>query len=362
MMAKSINEPIPVILTGIGGGGHGEQILKALRLGEKKYRIIGTDINPACANRHDVDEFHLAPLARDEGYLAFLLELARAKKCIALFHGSEPEMLVMSKARDQLEADGLYVPVNPPSVMDICQDKVRTTQHLEKNGFAHPAFLKIASVNDLAKFDRFPAILKPSVGGGGSADVFIAQNPEELELFGAYLLKTHSAFVVQEYVGTPDDEYTVGVLFDRSGELLNSIAIKRTINSALTIRTRVPNRTGREELGKMLVVSSGISQGEVGDWPEIRAQCEAIAQSLNPSAPVNVQCRVVEGKVIPFEINPRFSGTTSLRAMAGYNEPDVLIRKDVLGEKIATRLPYRHITILRGLREVVMDAQKERSE
>ena len=33
-----------------------------------------------------------------------------------------------------------------------------------------------------------------------------------------------------------------------------------------------------------------------------------------------------------FEINPRFSGTTSLRAMVGYNEPDVLIRHHVLGE------------------------------
>ena len=33
-----------VLLTGIGGGGHGEQILKALRLGELEYDIVGTDV------------------------------------------------------------------------------------------------------------------------------------------------------------------------------------------------------------------------------------------------------------------------------------------------------------------------------
>ena len=30
------------MITGIGGGGHGEQILKALRLAGRPYRIIGT--------------------------------------------------------------------------------------------------------------------------------------------------------------------------------------------------------------------------------------------------------------------------------------------------------------------------------
>jgi carbamoyl-phosphate synthase large subunit len=58
--------------------------------------------------------------------------------------------------------------------------------------------------------------------------------------------------------------------------------------------------------------------------------------------------------VIPFEINPRFSGTTSLRALAGYNEPDVLVRRDVLGEKIEPYFSYQDVLILRGLKENVI--------
>jgi carbamoyl-phosphate synthase large subunit len=345
------NEPVRVLLTGIGGGGHGEQILKALRLGELKYNIVGTDISDACANRNKVDTFVKLPRATDPRYLDEVRGLARAYKCVAIFHGSEPEMTVLSQSRTILEDEGIYTPVNPPSVLDICQDKARTMAHLSLHGFPTPKFREVRDLAHLESWDTLPAILKPSVGGGGSANVFIVQSREELLIFSKYLLGVCECFILQEYLGTPEEEYTVGVLFGKDGALINSIAIKRVINNALTIRTQVPNKTGRPEFGSRLIISTGISQGHVADWPQVRGACEKIAASLSPIAPVNIQCRVVDGEVIPFEINPRFSGTTSLRAMAGYNEPDTLVRRDVFGQEIASHFPYREMMILRGLEE-----------
>lgn len=342
---------VKVLVTGIGGGGHGEQILKALRIGQLKYDITGTDISDVCAHRNDVDTFALLPRASDRNYLDQLHSLAKAQKCVAIFHGSEPEMTVLSRSRSFFEKEGIYVPVNPPSVLDVCQDKARTMAHLSSRGFRTPNFLEITVSTDLSSWNTFPAILKPSVGGGGSANVFIVQSREELLTFSEYLLGISAQLVLQEYIGTAEEEYTVGVLFGRDGVLINSIAIKRVINNALTIRTRVPNRSGRSELGSSLIISTGISQGHVSDWPEVRRLCEEIAVSLSPTAPVNIQCRVVDGQAIPFEINPRFSGTTSLRAMAGYNEPDLLVRRDVVGEDITPRFPYRDMLILRSLNE-----------
>jgi carbamoyl-phosphate synthase large subunit len=340
-----------VLLTGIGGGGHGEQILKALRLGEVEYDIVGTDISNACANRNLVDKFVQLPRANHPTYLNELRSLARSEKCIAVFHGSEPEMAVLSQHRPALEADGLYVPVNPPSVLDICQDKPKTMAHLASCGFRTPKFMEVLELSDIDGWEILPAILKPSVGGGGSANVFIVQSREELLAFSRYLLGICASFIVQEYIGSPEDEYTVGVLFGADGVLINSIAIKRVINNALTIRTQVPNKSGRSDLGSRLVISTGISQGHIADWRLVRSACEKVAESLSPKAPMNLQCRVVGGVVIPFEINPRFSGTTSLRAMAGYNEPDILIRRDVFGESIPVRFPYKEMMILRGLKE-----------
>ncbi len=352
-----MTKPLSVLVTGIGGGGHGEQILKALRLAGTPYRITGTDTDPLSANRPLVDDFAVVPPAGHPEYLETILELARAHEALAVFHGSEAEMMVLSRARDRLEAAGFYVPVNPLETMEICQDKVRLARYLSEHGFAVPRFREVQNIADIADFDVFPAIVKPSIGGGGSANVLIAQSRTELETFCAYLLKLYPRFLVQEYVGTPENEFTVGVLFGRDGVLINSIGIRRIISNALSLRTRVPNISGRAGLGPTLVVSSGISQGEVGRWPEVTAQCERIAAVLRPQAPVNIQCRLVDGVVIPFEINPRFSGTTSLRALAGYNEPDVLFRRDVLGEKIEDHFAYREITVMRGLQETVIDAQ-----
>lgn len=350
----------PVLVTGIGGGGHGEQILKALRLGELDYFIVGADANAQCANRHEVDHFEVLPLARDPNYLERVISLAQRFNCRVVFHGSEAEMMVFSHARERLSEKGIYVPVNPPSVMNICQDKARTTEFLAAQGIKVPAFREIRSIADCADYDVFPAVIKPCAGGG-SASVFIVQTKDELTLFSEYLLRIYDRFVIQEYVGTPEQEYTVGVLFGADGEFINSIAIKRVINNALTIRASVPNRSGRQDLGDRLVISTGISQGHVAEWKEIRSQCEKIARLLQPRAPINIQCRFVAGEVIPFEINPRFSGTTSLRALAGYNESDVLVRRDVLGMRIEPNFRYRDVLILRGLKENVITLKDRNS-
>jgi carbamoyl-phosphate synthase large subunit len=142
-----------------------------------------------------------------------------------------------------------------------------------------------------------------------------------------FLMGYFESVLVQEYVGRVDQEFTVGVLFDAEGRLINSIALNRFILTSLSNRLRVPNRTDRADLGPVLGVSSGVSQGRVDDFPEVRAYCERVGLALGARYAINVQCRLVDGKPMIFEINPRFSGTSSIRAMLGFNEPDLLIRR-----------------------------------
>ena len=354
-MAKT---PITVVVTGAGGGGHGEQIVKALRLGARPYHIVTCDITEQSTARVIGDAFGVLPRADAPGYLDAVFELAEAHGARAVFHGSEQEMGVFSRNAEAFRERGIYLPVNPPDVLAVCQDKSRTCEFLEKHGFRVPEFRDVGSLDDLRGFENFPAVLKPSVGGGGSANVFIVQNTAELQAIARYCLEFCERMTLQAYVGTPDQEFTVGVLFGADGELLDSIVIRRRIGNALTVRVRVPNRTGRTELGSSLVISSGISQGEIGPFPIVSRACETIASALSPRAPVNIQCRVVDGQVVPFEINPRFSGTTSLRAMCGYNEPDTLIRRDVFGETV-TRADPEGTLILRSVSEHVVPQERK---
>ena len=343
-----------VLVTAMGGGGHGEQILKALRLAEKgRYRIIGADANPDCPQFGLVEQSAVMPFANSPDYMQRLFEVIERYEIKALFHGCEPELKLFAKHREEIERCGVFLPINPSSVIELCMDKEKANRRLIELNFDSPKFTVIATKNDLVAIDWFPVVVKPSVGGGGSANVYIAQDRKELDGLAEYLNlgENQIKFFIQEYVGTPDQEFTVGVLHDMNGDYINAIAVKRALTGQLNIRMAVPNRTKKTELGSRLVISSGVSQGQIGRFPEVTNQCKEIARAIGARGPVNIQCRLVDGVVKVFEINPRFSGTTSLRAMVGYNEPDVLIQRHIYNAAIEKDFSYEEATILRSLIE-----------
>lgn len=354
----SANRMINVLVTAIGGGGHGDQVLKALRLAPPgRYRIFGADANPQCPQAKAVERFVALPLASSPNYLEALLRECKALRADVLIHGCEPELRVFSENRSQIEAEGIFLPINPTQLIRDCMDKSRTNAMLAALGFEPPRFRELNGFEHIEAIDWFPVVVKPSVGGGGSLNVFIAQNRAELRSLCDFLgLGVHSSgFMVQEYVGTPESEFTVGVLHDMDGQYLNSISLRRYLVGGLHVRTVVPNRTKRHSLGPRLVVSSGVSHGEIGRHADVTSQCKSIAAAIGARGPLNIQCRVEGGRVRVFEINPRFSGTTSIRAMVGYNEPDVLIRRHLLGEEVAPDFGFREAVVLRSLTETIVD-------
>ena len=351
---------IPVLVTAVGGGGHGEQILKALlHAANPSFEVLAADMDPCCPQLNWVKRAFVLPPAGSDEYSGALLSVCSKLGIKAVFHGCEPELRRLDRDRDLFSAAGILLPINPSAVLSVCNDKIRTAMFLEDRGFEPPAFRTASKVDELDTVDFFPAVVKPSDVSGGSADVYIAQDAQELKALASYLRldEDERTFLIQEYVGTPDHEYTVGVLHDLNGRFLNSIAVRRHLNSQLNVRSVRVNRTERTDLGSRLVVSSGISHGEIGPYPEVTRACEDIADALGVRGPLNIQCRLHQGKVSVFEINPRFSGTTSLRAMVGYNEPDVLLRSHLLGEEVPLRFSYDSATIVRSLVETVVPSQ-----
>jgi carbamoyl-phosphate synthase large subunit len=345
-----------VLITAVAGGGVGEQTLKALRIAGG-YHIVGGDMRRSCPQYDMVDQPVVLPAAAAPEYVDAVLSVAAATGAQALFPGSEPELRVLSEQRDRVAAAGILLPINPRGVIDTCMDKVACAEFLDEHGFQSPWTVHVRTLADLDAVDRFPVVVKPAVGSGGSRDVFVAQTGRELRLLGEYLAETVGKLMVQEYVGTPEHEYTVGVLHDLDGNFVNSIALRRQLTGVLHTRASVPNRTGRTDLGERLVISSGVSHGHLDRYPEVTEQCERIAAALGVRGAVNIQCRLVDGRISVFEINPRLSGTTSLRALVGYNEPDVLLRIHLGGEQVASRFPYRSADVLRSLREDVLSGE-----
>ena len=112
----------------------------------------------------EVDFSYLLPSANHPEYIESLLAICNRHNVRAIFPGSEPELKVISKERDILTAENLFLPVNPSNVILTCMDKIRMFEFLQNKGFDIPEFCKINSLNNLKSFDKYPAILKPSIG------------------------------------------------------------------------------------------------------------------------------------------------------------------------------------------------------
>ena len=323
-----------ILITAIGGSGHGEQILKAARLSKNlNLRIIGTDSRPEAHQYDWVDSAYQLPLASSPDYMDALLDLCMENGVQAVLHGSEPEMLRISGERDRLVQNGIIPIMNSADVIAICGDKIRTSEFLEEGGFNPPKWQYLRDLDRIESIDFYPVIVKPFRSSGGSTHVYIAQDINELSALSGYLRQySELGLMIQQYVGTSESEYTVGVLSSLTGQVVSGIALKRDLSGSLSVRTRVPNRTSSSKLGSTLVVSSGVSQGRIDDYQQIVEYCIDVARGLDSRGGINFQCRIDEDGVRIFEINPRLSGTTSLRAINGYNEVEYLIRTEVLGE------------------------------
>ena len=347
---------VNVLVTGVSGGGVGRQCIKALRLGKHKYQIITCDTNPLSLGLHhpSCDKNYLVPSSLEKSYISTLLAISVKEKIQVIIPGSEAELLVISQNKQVFINNNILVLANTKSVIETCLNKKLTIQTLHRLGFKTPKSYIPKNYKDTRKNIHFPVVVKPFTCSGGSRGVFLAQNQKELKFFIEYLSKQGSKVIVQEYVGDANNEYTVGVLHSLKGQLLGSFALKRIVKGALSIKSE--NRDYNNP-NISYVISTGISQGEANDFPDIRKQCEKIAKALNSKGPLNIQCRIVNNEIYVFEINPRFSGTSSMRALCGFNEPETLIDLHILGKKPKV-MNYKSGFILRDLDNLFISPNK----
>jgi carbamoyl-phosphate synthase large subunit len=154
---------------------------------------------------------------------------------------------------------------------------------------------------------RFPLFIKPRYGRG-SVGAFPVRDQGELDFFVGYVPDP----VVQPYLNGP--EFTIDVLSDFDGRVIASVPRERVV-----IRAGVVDR-GRTVLDPQLV--------DLG---------RDVAQALGAVGPINVQCRVVDGRPTIFEINPRFSGGIPLTIAAGADFPRWLVQM-ARGRRVESRV------------------------
>lgn len=333
-----------VLVLGVGGNVS-QSIQKALALATIPVRVIAACVSPRSPGLYVADAAYLSPLARSPDFIAWLIELCERERIDAILSGSEIVIETISPHADAIrDRTGAVAIVSRPEALATGRDKLLTCRWLQAAGLPVPGFADLAdasAVEELVARSGFPLIAKPRFGKGSDgilrlsdrADLERAVAAEELALRQVVEAPIRPQdVIVQEYLGDDDSEFTAGCFCDRDGDLKGTIVLRRRLQSGTTVAA------------------------ELGAFPEVREVAGAIAAELKPLGPCNVQLRLHHGEAVPFEINPRFSGTTALRARMGFNEVEAALVHFVLGEPVPRLEPSAGGIVLRYWNELYVPA------
>jgi carbamoyl-phosphate synthase large subunit len=322
---------LAVLVTGVGG--HlGMSILKALRQSALRPRIVGTDARPISIGLFCADASYLMPhVAVDEAaYIRRLKEICKAEAIDMVCFGSETELERVAPYAEEIEADSGAKPmVLSPAALERMMDKWEMVQHLRTvPGLPWPD-TTLASDDEATRAlvgrHGFPLVLKPR-RGTGSKHVSVVRDEAQLE----GLRRLVPDAIVQEYLLPDDEEYTVGTYTSPRTGYVGEIIFRRVLDAG------------------------GTYKAEVVEDDEIAAVCRRAVEGDDVWGPVNLQLRKTAHGVCIFEMNPRFSGSVTMRAHFGFNELDMALLDIVLGQDVP-RPRVRKGYGLRYLEEIYLE-------
>lgn len=286
------NKKYTVLVSGASGiVGYG--ILRSLK--ETDAFLIGTTIYETSPADCFSDLVMHPPLTGDETYIPWLIDVIIKYNVDMIIPAIEADMSEWNKHRAELEATGAYVMLNNSGLIELCLDKWRFYQCLCEHDFEY----RIDTALDISGADfGFPLILKPRCGFG-SRGLIKVNSLQELKSCEDEI---GDNLIVQKYVGSEQEEYTVSAFFDLNSEMKAIISMKRKLS-----------KLGYTENAETVVI------------PDIVKIIEIMTGFLKPIGPTNFQFRWDKDKWRLLEINPRISSSTSIRKGFGYNDAQMCI-------------------------------------
>jgi carbamoyl-phosphate synthase large subunit len=254
--------------------------------------VIVSDVNPLSPSVYVAERSHGVPLSTHPGYIDTVLDLCAQERISLIIPTIDDELEIFAQHAGRFAERGIRVVVSPLETVAACNDKHATCRTLAAHGVnAAETYLPDALPMD----PEFPLFIKPRVGRGG-VGAFAIRHQRDLDFFLDYVPDP----VVQRYLHGP--EFTIDLLCNFGGEPLAVVPRERVV-----IRAGVVDRARTSAAAELI---------------ELGLAC---ARAFRFIGPINIQCRIVDGRPVVFEINPRFSGGIPLTIAAGADFPRMLV-------------------------------------
>lgn len=320
---------INVLVLGVGGNVS-QGILKAIAKSSLECRVIGACVSSESLGLYFCDTAYLCPYADSEAFMPWLIDICNKENIDIIFTGVEENVIKISANLDKIkqESKSVFVCATYEQLL-IGQNKLKTCEWLKENDCNYPRFAvpeNIDTVNLLLEEVGYPLLAKPIMGKGSLGIIKITN---EMELNDVLKM---NGYVIQEYIGDENSEYTVGCYRDKSGRTLDPIIMHRKLKYGTTVKAE-------------------IVENEI-----IKAEAIKIANRFAADGPLNIQLRLDKNnRPVCFELNVRFSGTTPMRAHFGFNDVEAMIKEYVLDQALPEKFNVVKGTSYRYMNEIYFE-------
>lgn len=276
------------ILITAAGGDIGGNIINILSQQKNvKLSIIGTDIKEHIFSIDKLDKFYKIERTNHPDFHKQIMQVIEENNINIIIPVSENEIIWFNANKTFFT--NINIMINNIVIIETFLNKFKTSHELNKINIQTPKTYLFSEYNNQLKF---PLILKSSYSIQ-SKEIHIIINQSQLEYMKMSILN-HENYIIQEYIGSTDEEYTTAVY--RDSTKLEVITFKRKLTGGMTSDAIICH----EEI--------------------LQQYAKTIAINFNLNGSINIQSRKFENQFYIFEINPRFSSTIAIRDYFGFQD------------------------------------------
>lgn len=317
-MNKIVKEHYTIGISCIGSGV-GESVINSCRLSNLPLKTIGLGTNPFAYGAYACDVMDYTPTIYASNFIDVLIEKCLLHQVDFLIPGRDDEAHIYAQNSEKFEKFGIKILAASEEMIALCRDKERMS--LELNPIADvfvKCFQKETVLQKIADgLVDFPLIAKPRSG-------FASKGVEIIKSEADFYMITDNHILQELAVPLEDDpnyDYFISEISKNRNPQVAEISIQLVIGKE------------GEIIGKMATynkLSNGIPI-EILPYenPLIWETVERLLPTLLDKGlvgPLNIQGRVTARGLKIFEMNPRFTGITGLRALMGFNEVEACIK------------------------------------
>jgi len=301
------------------GSGIGQSVIRSCRISNLPLHTVGLGNNPFAYGAYDCDEYDYLPSIYSKEYIRALIKKCHQYKIDLLIPGLDEEILLLSKNEHALDEAGISVILAENKIIELSRDKEKMSKEL--NG-AMSLFVKSFNKSNIhealdSQEVHYPLLAKPKSGFASRGVQIINHTGDLDEIPYDYVIQelarpapddpnyAHYNNQISKNINPQVSEISIQLVSDCEGKLMGKMVSYNKLKNGVPI--------------EILPISN------LHVWEKVD---ELIPQlkDLGMRGPLNIQGRITENGIKLFEMNPRFTGITHLRALMGFNEVEACIK------------------------------------